>query len=188
MPTPTREMIPDLPDQETGGARIAWYVDIEFSGRTPITLRRDRASLPGNDGLNPAPGPYRTRLPPGGTFATPTIFIGAFAGGADGAGNILHRWVRAVLNNPRTLSDPSYPLTVNNSWGSGMAVNETLARRMIVDSAQLGLEMFHLDAGWFRGVGDWQADPGKVSARHREGRRLCPPTRAQVRSEEHTSE
>jgi hypothetical protein len=32
---------------------------------------------------------------------------------------------------------------------------------MIVDSAQLGLEMFHLDAGWFRGVGDWHADPAK---------------------------
>ena len=69
--------------------------------------------------------------------------------------------MREVLNNPHTLADPSYPLTVNNSWGSGMAVNETLARRMIVDSAQLGLEMFHLDAGWFRDVGDWQADPAK---------------------------
>ncbi len=115
----------------------------------------------GTAGLNPAPGPYRTRLPPGGSFATPTIFLGAFAGGPDGAGNILRRWVRAVLDNPRTLSDPRYPLMVNNSWGSGMAVDEALAHRMIVDSAQLGLEMFHLDAGWFRGVGDWRADPAK---------------------------
>jgi alpha-galactosidase len=40
-----------------------------------------------------------------------------------------------------------------------MAVDEALARRMIVDAAQLGLEMFHLDAGWFRAVGDWRADP-----------------------------
>jgi len=156
-----REMIPYLLVEESGGARRGWYVGIEFSGRTRIALRRDGASLRGDAGLNPVPGPYRTRLLPGDTFATPTIFIGAFAGGPDGAGNILHRWVREVLNNPRTLADPSYPLTVNNSWGSGMAVNETLARRMIVDSAQLGLEMFHLDAGWFRDVGDWQADPAK---------------------------
>ncbi len=105
--------------------------------------------------------PGGTRLLPGGTLVTPTIFIGAFRGGPDGAGNILRRWVREVLNNPRTLSDPSYPLMVNNSWGSGMAVDETVADRMIVDSAQLGLEMFHLDAGWFRGVGDWHADPRK---------------------------
>jgi alpha-galactosidase len=107
------------------------------------------------------PGPYRTRLTAGGIFETPTIFIGAFDGGPDGAGIIVRRWVRAVLNNPRTLRDPSYPPMVNNSWGSGMAVDETLAHRMIADSAQLGLEMFHLDAGWFRGVGDWQADPAK---------------------------
>src|ERR1700682_1424754 len=156
-----REMIPYVLVDEPGGARLGWYVGIEFSGRTRIALQRDGASLRGDAGLNPVPGPYRTRLLPGGTFATPTIFIGAFRGGPDGAGNNLRRWVRGVLNNPRTLSDPSYPLMVNNSWGSGMAVDEALARRMIVDSGHLGLEMFHLDAGRFRGVGDWRADPAK---------------------------
>jgi hypothetical protein len=161
LPNQPREMIPYLLVDDPGGARRGWYVGIEFSGRTRITLQRNGASLRGEAGLNPEPGPYRTLLPPGGTFATPTIFIGAFAGGPDGAGNIVRRWVRAVLNNPRTLRDPSYPLLVNNSWGSGMAVDETLAHRMIADSAQLGLEMFHLDAGWFRGVGDWQVDPAK---------------------------
>jgi len=162
-PTPNqpREMIPYLLVDEPGGARQGWYVGIEWSGRTRITLQRNVASLQGEAGLNPGLSPYRTRLPPGGTFATPTIFIGAFGGGPDGAGNIVRRWVRGVLNNQRTLRDPSYPLMVNNSWGSGMAVDETLAHRMIAESAQLGLEMFHLDAGWFRGVGDWQADPAK---------------------------
>ena len=162
-PTPNqpREMIPYLLVDEPGGTRAGWYVGIEWSGRTRIALQRNGASLRGEAGLNPGLGPYRTRLPPGGTFATPTIFIGAFGGGPDGAGNIVRRWVRAVLNNRRTLRDPSYPLLVNNSWGSGMAVDETLAHRMIAESAELGLEMFHLDAGWFRGVGDWQADPAK---------------------------
>jgi hypothetical protein len=156
-----REMIPYLLVDEPGDARRGWYVGIEFSGRTRITLQRDGASVRGEAGLDPAPGPYRTRLPPGGTFATPTIFLGAFSGGPDGAGNNLRRWVREVLNNPRTLGDPSYPLMVSNSWGSGMAVDEALARHLIVNAAQLGLEMFHLDAGWFRGVGDWRADPAK---------------------------
>ncbi len=156
-----REMIPYLLVEEPGGARPGWYVGIEFSGRTRITLQRNGASLQGEAGLNPGLSPYRTRLPPAGTFATPPVFVGAFAGGPDGAGNIVRRWVRAVLNNPRTLRDPSYPMLVNNSWGSGMAVDETLAQRMIADSEQLGLEMFHLDAGWFRGVGDWQPHPEK---------------------------
>jgi hypothetical protein len=156
-----REMIPYLLVDESDAPRQGWYVGIEFSGRTQITLHRDGSALRGEAGLNPLPGPYRTRLSPGGTFATPTIFIGATVGGADSAGNALRRWVRGTLSNQRTLSDPNYPYTVNNSWGSGMAVDESLAQRMIVDSAQLGLEMFHLDAGWFRAVGDWQADPTK---------------------------
>ena len=156
-----REMIPYLLVDASGGERRGWYVGIEFSGLTRITLERSGASVRGEAGLNPASGPYRTRLLPGGTFETPTIFVGAFAGGPDGAGNIVRRWVRAALNNSRVLREPSYPLMVNNSWGSGMAVDETLAHRMITESAQLGLEMFHLDAGWFRAVGDWQADPKK---------------------------
>jgi hypothetical protein len=40
-----------------------------------------------------------------------------------------------------------------------MQVDEGLSKRMIRDSAELGLEMFHIDAGWFRGVGDWYPDP-----------------------------
>jgi Melibiase/Glycosyl hydrolase family 36 C-terminal domain len=161
VPGRPREMIPYLLVDEPGGARRGWYVGIEFSGPTRITLERSGTSLHGEAGLTPAPGPGRTRLPPSGTFAAPAIFIGAFAGGPDAAGNILRRWVRAVLDNPRTLRDPTYPLMVNNSWGNGMAVDEALAHRMIEESAQLGLEMFHLDAGWFRDVGDWQADPKK---------------------------
>ena len=156
-----REMIPWLLVDDPTGARRGWYLGIEFSGRTQITLEREEASLRGDAGLNPLPGPYRTRLPPGGTFATPTVFIGAFGGGPDGAGNILRRWVRTALGNPQTRRDPSYPLLASNSWGSGMAVDESLARHMIEDGAALGLEMFHLDAGWFRGVGDWRADPAR---------------------------
>ncbi len=156
-----REMIPYLLVDEPGGARRGWYVGIEFSGPVRITAERQGTSLRGEAGLYPLSASDGILLPPGGSFAAPAIFIGAFAGGPDGAGNILRRWVRAVLNNPRTLHDPSYPLLVGNSWGSGMAVDETLAHRMIEESAQLGLEMFHLDAGWFRDVGDWQADPAK---------------------------
>jgi alpha-galactosidase len=42
-----------------------------------------------------------------------------------------------------------------------MQINETQARRMIDDAHALGFEMFHLDAGWFRAVGDWHPDLAK---------------------------
>jgi hypothetical protein len=162
-----REMIPFVlvyrrtDDSGADGPRRGWYLGIEFSGRTHISLERRGSALRGEAGLNPEPGPYRTRLAPRGSFETPTVFLGAAVGGPDGAGNQLRRWVREVLGNPRTLRDPSYPYLVSNSWGSGMAVDEALARRMIGDARALGLELYHLDAGWFRGVGDWHADPKK---------------------------
>ncbi|MGA2539532.1 MAG: alpha-galactosidase, partial [Terracidiphilus sp.] len=157
-----------------------WYAGIEFSGRTRISLARNGDSLASVLGLDPDPGPFTTRLAPGETFETPTVFLGAFTGGPDGAGNQLRSWVRTALGNPRTWADPEYPLMVNNSWGSGMQVDEPLALKMIAASKELGLDMFHLDAGWFRGVGDWVPDPKKfphglapvADEAHRQGLRF----------------
>ncbi len=160
-PGEPREIIPYFLVERPEGARSGWYVGIEFSGRTHLTLVRKSNSLRGEVGLNPNPGPFRTRLRPGESFETPPIFLGATTGGPDQTANVLRRWVREVLTNPTTWQDPHYPLTVNNSWGGGMNVNEQIAQRMIRDAAALGFEMFHLDAGWFRGVGDWQPDPTK---------------------------
>ena len=162
------------------GQQAGWYAGIEFSGRTRITLSRTKDGLVSNLGLDPEPGPVLTRLVAGGSFVTPTVFIGMFEGGPDGAGNQLRPWVSKVLGSARTWRDPRYPLTVNNSWGGGMNVNEATAGKMIADAASLGFEMFHMDAGWFRGVGDWYPNPAKfprglapvVEGAHRHGMRF----------------
>ncbi|MGO9274933.1 MAG: glycoside hydrolase family 36 protein [Terriglobia bacterium] len=160
-PAEAREPIPWLLVEKAGGDQSGWYLGIEFSGRTFLSLSREGASVAGQAGLNPSPGPFLSRIPAGGSFTTPTIFLGAFSGGSEVAGIQLRRWVSQVLLNPADLRDPSYPLLVNNSWGSGMEISEVKARRMIEDSSRLGFEMFHLDAGWFRGVGDWRSNPLK---------------------------
>lgn len=178
-PGETREIIP-IEFVYSAHRKNGWYAGIEFSGRTRIVLERSGRSVKTVLGLNPDPGPFRTRIEPGGSFETPTVFLGAFSGGPDGAGNQLRPWVRAVLGNPLTWKDPQYPLTVNNSWGDGMKVDEAVALRMIKESRELGLEMFHMDAGWFRGVGDWYPDPKKfphglayiADAAHRAGLRF----------------
>ena len=156
-----REIIPAEVVYSSTEPHAGWYAGIEFSGRTRISLARDGSTVISRLGLDPEPGPFRTRLAPGESFSTPAVFLGAFSGGPDGAGNQLRPWVRSVLGNPNTWRDPHYPLVVNNSWGSGVAVDETLALRMIDESSELGMEMFHLDAGWFRDVGDWVADGKK---------------------------
>jgi alpha-galactosidase len=160
-PGETREIIPWFLVERKDASASGWYVGIEFSGRTRLSLTRVGDSVYGAAGLNPNPGPFRTRLAPGATFETPTVFVGAFHDGTDSASNRLRQWVREVLGNPQTWKNPNYPLLVNNSWGSGMVIDEGLAQRMIRESAELELEMFHVDAGWFRGVGDWYPDPQK---------------------------
>ena len=156
-----REMIPYALVERADETGCGWYTGIEFSGRTRIAMHRGGNLLTTVAGLNPEPGSFRTRIKPGESFYPPSIFIGTFQGDADSAANSLRRWVRAVLNRQETVQLPTYPLVVNNSWGSGMQIDESQTRRMIRDSAELGFEMFHLDAGWFRGVGDWYPDPRK---------------------------
>jgi hypothetical protein len=178
--TKPREIIPAEIVFNADQPQSGWYAGIEFSGRTRISLQRSNHAVATVLGLNPDPGPFRTRIEPGGKFETPTVFLGAFSGGPDGAGNQLRPWVRRVLGNSHTWEDPQYPLTVNNSWGSGMQVDEALALRMTEESKELGLEMFHLDAGWFRGVGDWYPDEKKfprglafvADAAHKQGLRF----------------
>jgi hypothetical protein len=153
-----REIIPWFLVRNADETAAGWYAGMEFSGRISMTLTRHGETLEGTVGLNPDPGPFRTRLLPGETFATPTVFIGASDGDIDDTGNTLRRWVRKVLNDPATLRNPDYPLVTVNSWGSAMAITETQAYRMIDDAQRLGFEMFHLDAGWFRAVGDWHPD------------------------------
>jgi len=156
-----REIIPWSLVESKNAAQAGWYAGLEFSGRTRISMTREKDSLQAVIGLNPDPSPFRTRLAPGEVFETPVVFLGGFRDGVDGAGNVLRRWVRAVLGNPETWKNPNYPLVVNNSWGGGMEVNEEVALRMIRDSAELGVDMFHVDAGWFRDVGDWYPNPKK---------------------------
>ncbi len=160
-PGEAREIIPYFLVEQTGKAQSGWYVGVEFSGCIHLTLERKADSLQGEVGLDPNPAPARTRLKPGDTFETPRIFLGGTSGGPDATANILRRWVRDVLTNPDSWKDPHYPVLVNNSWGGGMNVNDEIARRMIKDAADLGFEMFHMDAGWFRGVGDWYPDAKK---------------------------
>ena len=86
VPGEAREIIPAEIVYTAAHLQDGWYAGIEFSGRTRIALQRNGDSLKTVLGLNPEPGPFRTRIEPGGSFQSPTVFLGAFAGGPDGAG------------------------------------------------------------------------------------------------------
>lgn len=135
------------------------YLGIAFSGRVSIGLNadsKDRLSV--DAGIADEPG-FSTILKPRERFSAPPAFVGCFSGSVDDGANRLRQWlIRRLCRNQ---ADPNYPLLTLNSWGSGMAIGEPLARSMIQKAADLGLEMFHIDAGWFRQVGDWRVNPEK---------------------------
>ena len=154
------EMIPWISIQDvTGGTGV--YLGIEFSGRVGLDVSAEGQPLKATvaAGLDPSERDFRSRLTDGERFMTPVAFVGCYRGDVDDGANRLHRFVTTHLRPP--VSDARYPLLVNNSWGSGMAVDEALARHMIDDSAALGVELFHIDAGWFHTVGDWHSDERK---------------------------
>jgi len=105
----SREIIPiEIVFQPTG-SQAGWFAGIEFSGRSRISLERTNAALNSVLGLNPDPGPFHTRLAPGGVFETPTIFLGAFSGGPDGAGTKL----RPVDSDPLATDETTTPCKAN---------------------------------------------------------------------------
>ena len=137
------------------------YGGVEFTGWTEIRVRRQSDSAAAvSMGLRLNGGKTRTRLAPGEELRLPTCFVGICRGDVEDGANRLHRWVEKNLRPP--VPGGITPLLVNNSWGSGMAVDEPLAKRMIDDCAELGVEMYHVDAGWFKEVGDWHSHPVKL--------------------------
>src|ERR1700692_1114761 len=115
-PGEAREIIPFFLIEHPLGIQSGWYVGVEFSGRTHLTLVRKYESLRGEVGLNPDSGPFHTRLKPGEVFETPRIFLGANTGGPDAASNVLRSWVREVLANQEEWKEPNYLLHLTNIW------------------------------------------------------------------------
>lgn len=136
------------------------YGGIEFSGWTQIQIARLHGKTIAVDLGVRRDKPTRLLVDQEKGIAFPPCFIGAYSGDVDDGCNKLHRWVEEYLRPP--MPGGVTPLLVNNSWGSGMSVDEALAKRMIDDCARLGIEVYHVDAGWYREVGDWYSHPEKI--------------------------
>jgi alpha-galactosidase len=105
--------------------------------------------------------PGEIRLEPGGAYRTPTAYFAWSATGLDGIAERFHTWVRSRPQHPRT----ARPLVLN-TWEAVYFDHDperlrALARR----AAEVGVERFVLDDGWFqrrrddtKGLGDWTVD------------------------------
>jgi hypothetical protein len=155
------EIIPWTLLQQARQPGFGVYLGIESSARCRLRVNRKNDSIETTAGLDFDSATAPTRLPPGSGFETPTIFIGATEGDLDTCANTMRRWVKNVLCNKQVWQKDNFPPLVNNTWGAGMKINDLRVEKMMQDAARLSFEMFHIDAGWFKGVGDWRANPTK---------------------------
>ncbi len=151
---------------ETSGEVVAGA--LAWSGNFRLSFDRDDAHRLGVvAGISPHASAYP--LAAGATFVTPEFLFTWSAEGAGGASRNLHRWARRFGVYGGGTVNP----TLLNSW-EGAYFNfttETLLR-MMDDAADMGLEMFVLDDGWFgndyprngdnAGLGDWEVNVSKL--------------------------
>jgi alpha-galactosidase len=95
---------------------------------------------------------------PGETFTLPSAFLGLFEGEWDEAGHRTQRFAEERLAAPLP---PGYPWVGWDSWGYGLDLTEQILRENADAAARLGVELFVVDLGWARHIGDWRDDPVK---------------------------
>jgi alpha-galactosidase len=95
---------------------------------------------------------------PGATFDVPGGFLGVFQGDWDEAGYRTQRYVEEALATP---APPDFPYVSWDSWGYQTAIDEATLRDNARIAANLGIELFIVDLGWARQIGDWTEDPQK---------------------------
>jgi hypothetical protein len=108
--------------------------------------------------LSAAIRPIHHPIDPGSTFTLPAGFIGMFEGSWDQAGYVTQRFAETVLARPAPVN---FPYVSWDSWGYHMDLNEQMMRLNADAAASLGVELYVVDLGWARSIGDWHDDPAK---------------------------
>jgi alpha-galactosidase len=91
------------------------------------------------------------RLSPNSEIRSPSAFLLLFTGDWDDAGWQLHQWQEKFLC---PAAPQNFPWVQFNSWfGWTTNINEAILKREVDIAADLGCEVFVVDAGWYEGCG-----------------------------------
>ncbi len=130
----------------------------EFDGRAKTTVLQQ--SSPGHLQFNSSVLNLNHAVAPMSDFQVPWGFLGLFHGDFDEAGYRTQRFVESVLAAPAP--DPAdFPFVAWDSWEFQGNIDETVLKRNADIAASLGIELFLVDLGWARSIGDWHEDPVK---------------------------
>lgn len=139
----------------------AWAVHVAWG--SDVTYRTDRVTeafplLGGGELLRPG----EVLLAPGEVYEAPEVVLVYSEAGLDGVADRIHRWLRARPGHPSSVR----PFTLNTWEAVYFRQDPAQLARLAERAAQLGVERFVLDDGWFLGrrddttsLGDWVVDP-----------------------------
>jgi hypothetical protein len=143
-----------LRDTSNRGLFAGW----EFDGRARATVKHMAADgyvqLASNivDLYHP--------VAPGEVFVMPPAFLGLYHGDWDEAGYRTQRFVESVIAKP-VPDAASFPYVAWDSWSYQDKIDEATLRREAEAASSMGVELFIIDLGWARALGDWRSDPDK---------------------------
>ena len=130
------------------GAKEGVFTGIEWSGTWQVHLARENGRTTLAGGLDG----FRHDLAPAEVFQAPRRFLGFYTGDLDSAANASHDFARRYLLRPRPAN---FPWTQYNTWFAYYTnLNEETLRQEVDLAAELGLETFYIDAGWYEGSPD----------------------------------
>lgn len=154
-----------IPSEDTGlciGGAMEWSGNFRFTFETDATN-----SLNVTCGTNPVMG--ERKLSPGESYCTPAMLLTYSEEGCGRISREFHDWARKHCLRH---GEEPMPIVLNSWEGAYFSFNEKVLAAMMDDAADMGIEMFVLDDGWFgnkyprdnaaAGLGDWQVNRKKL--------------------------
>jgi alpha-galactosidase len=141
----------------------AWFGSLHYSGNWQLMFDK---SIDGNVQILGGINFWDTtwQLTPGGTFETPKLSVGYTNDGPDGAAQDLAAYARKTIL-PQQHRKDMRPVLYNSWEATFYAVNEEQQLELAKKAKNIGIELFVIDDGWFKGrvssttgLGDWDVD------------------------------
>ncbi|WP_308587614.1 alpha-galactosidase [uncultured Parabacteroides sp.] len=155
---------PEGEQEETCGE--VWFGTLQYSGNWRVDLEKFApGELQATCGINF--WDQSLMLKPGKSFTTPKMIIGYSARGMEGASQSLASFTREKVLYP-SHRDQVRPVLYNSWYATTFDVNEEHQLALAKIAKELGVEIFVIDDGWFKGrvndkgvPRDWTVDKNK---------------------------
>ena len=159
-------------DASTEEAGDVWFGALAYSGNWALrfeTLPTGYVRVHGGY----ESGDFELRLAPGESHKTPAMILGISGQGRGGASRRLHQFARDYVLPSYTPAEAKQPESADlrpvlyNSWeATEFAVSYESQSKLARLAAEMGVELFVVDDGWFggrrhdkAGLGDWWVSP-----------------------------